>query len=57
MSEGKGRFTFEQVHHSDRGLFLSTRWTIGLKTMPVFMTDRKLLGKLLGKVKRCHSFS
>ena len=51
VGEGEGRFAFQQIHHSDRGLLLSARWTVGLKAVPVFMADRKLLGELLGQVE------
>ena len=56
MGEGKGRLAFQQVHHGDRGLFLGARWTVGLKAVPVFVTDRELLGKLLGEIEWGHGF-
>ncbi len=49
MGEGFLRLAFEQIHEGDRGLLLSAGWTVGLKPVPVFMTDRKLLGELLSQ--------
>jgi hypothetical protein len=51
MGDRGFRFAFEQIDEGDRGLFLGTGGTVGLQTMPVFVSDGEFLGKLLGEFK------